>query len=241
MTANEGVSLIWWLSIPAISALFFFLRFLNQKIDHPIIKPLSNPVFLSIAIIACFLLFFQLPYKSFAEHSKVLTWLLEPAIVALALPLYQQFIHVKKHFLLILCSCSLGVINATVVATLLAKLFNAPAELSASVAALSVTTPISLIVTNSIGGISALAAVLVICIGLLGALFGFLLFKFIRIYNHESQGIAIGTACHAIGTAAALSEHPKAGAFSSVAMAITALLTALIVPLVYPLLASFLL
>ncbi|WP_350636912.1 LrgB family protein, partial [Pseudoalteromonas sp. GW168-MNA-CIBAN-0100] len=83
----------------------------------------------------------------FASHSQLLSWLLEPAIVALALPLYQQFVHVRKNLLLIVTTCSLGVINATVVAFLLSMIFAVPTQLSASVAALSVTTPITLIVT----------------------------------------------------------------------------------------------
>ncbi|MBB1279359.1 LrgB family protein [Pseudoalteromonas sp. SR41-1] len=232
---------LWWLSIPFIIVLFLALRAVNQSIKSSVFKSLTNPVFLSISIIALLLVNLNLPYTQFATHSKLLSWLLEPAIVALALPLYQQFTHVRKNLLLIVATCSLGIVNATVVAFLLSILFNAPAQLSASVAALSVTTPISLIVTDSLGGISSLAAALVIFIGLLGALFGFMLFKLINIFNHESQGVAMGTACHAIGTAAAIAEHPKVGAYSSVAMALSALLTAIIVPLLYPFLVNILL
>lgn len=232
---------LWWLSIPFIVALFVLLRALNKKVQNGVLKSLTNPVFLSIAIIALLLVNLNLPYSQFSSHSQILSWLLEPAIVALALPLYQQFIHVRKNLLLIVSTCSLGIVNATFVAFVLSVLFDVPNSLSASVAALSVTTPISLIVTDSLGGISSLAAALVIFIGLLGALFGFMLFKLAAIYNHEAQGVAMGTACHAIGTAAALSEHPKVGAFSSVAMALSALLTAIIVPLLYPFLVNTLL
>ncbi|ASM53114.1 MULTISPECIES: LrgB family protein [Pseudoalteromonas] len=232
---------LWWLSVPFIIALFLLLRLLNQRVKHVILKSLTNPVFLSIAIIALLLVNLNLPYTKFASHSQLLSWLLEPAIVALALPLYQQFVHVRKNLLLIVTTCSLGIINATVVAFLLSMIFAVPTQLSASVAALSVTTPITLIVTESLGGIDSLAAALVIFIGLLGALFGFVLFKLIKIYNHEAQGVAMGTACHAIGTAAALVEHPKIGAFSSVAMALSALLTAVIVPFLYPILVNTLL
>ena len=232
---------LWWLSVPFIIALFLTLRAINKGIKHSVLKSLTNPVFLSIAIIALLLVNLNLPYSQFASHSKLLNWLLEPAIVALALPLYQQFIHIRKNLLLIVLTCSLGIINATCVAFVLSLLFDASVQLSASVAALSVTTPISLIVTDSLGGISSLAAALVIFIGLLGALFAMMLLKFIGIYNHEAQGVAMGTACHAIGTAAALAEHPKIGAFSSVAMALSALLTAVIVPLLYPFLVNILL
>lgn len=232
---------MWWLSTPLLIALFLALKMINKHVKHNILKPLTNPVFLSISIIALLLVNLNLPYTQFATHSKLLSWLLEPAIVALALPLYQQFTHVRKNLLLIVTTCSLGIVNATLIAFLLSLFFNVPAPLSASVAALSVTTPIALIVTDSLGGISSLTATFVIFIGLLGALFGFMLFKLIKIYNHEAQGVAIGTACHAIGTAAAMAEHPKIGAYSSVAMALSALLTAIIVPLLYPLLTTILL
>ncbi|KPH91000.1 MULTISPECIES: LrgB family protein [Pseudoalteromonas] len=242
---NEQISAItpslWWLTIPFIITLFFGLKMLNMRVSHSILKSLTNPVFLSIGIIALLLVNLKLPYSQFASHSRLLTWLLEPAIVALALPLYQQFMHIRKNFLLILVTCSIGIINATLVAFVLSVLFAVPSQLSASVAALSVTTPIALLVTDSLGGISSLAAAMVIFIGLLGALFGFLLLKLIKIFNFEAQGIAMGTACHAIGTAAAIAEHPKIGAFSSVAMALSALLTAVIVPLLYPILVSTLL
>ena len=232
---------LWWLTVPFIIILFIALRAVNLKINQSILKSLTNPVFLSIGIIALLLVNLKLPYSQFASHSQLLSWLLEPAIVALALPLYQQFMHVRKNLLLIVATCSIGIVNATLVAFVLSILFAVPSQLSASVAALSVTTPITLLVTDSLGGISSIAAAMVIFIGLLGALFGFILLKLVKIYNFEAQGIAIGTACHAIGTAAAIAEHPKIGAFSSVAMALSALLTAVIVPLLYPILVNTLL
>ena len=224
----------WWLSVPLVIAFFLALRFLNAKTHHAIAKALTNPVCWAIVLIAACLMIFKLPYAPFAEHTKVLSWLLEPAIVALALPLYQQFIHVKKNLLLILISCSLGVINATLVASIICALFSAPAELRASLASLSVTTPITLLVTDALGGIPSLAAAMVIFIGVLGAIFGNLIFSLINIQNAQAKGVAIGTACHAIGTASLITEQPKAGAFASVAMALSALLSALIVPLLYP-------
>ncbi|GGE83436.1 LrgB family protein [Pseudoalteromonas gelatinilytica] len=225
---------LWWLSVPCIIVLFLVLRFLNAKTQHATAKALSNPVCWAIVLTAALLVALKLPYEPFAEHSKVLSWLLEPAIVALALPLYQQFIHVKKNLLLILISCSLGVINATLVASLICYFFAAPALLSASLASLSVTTPITLLVTESLGGIPSLAAAMVIFIGVLGAIFGNLIFSLINIRNAQAKGVSIGTACHAIGTASLISDQPKAGAFASVAMALSALLSAIIVPILYP-------
>ena len=110
---------LWWLSIPFIVALFVLLRALNKKVQNGVLKSLTNPVFLSIAIIALLLVNLNLPYSQFASHSQLLSWLLEPAIVALALPLYQQFIHVRKNLLLIVSTCSLGIVNATFVAFVL--------------------------------------------------------------------------------------------------------------------------
>lgn len=231
----------WWLSPLGVVGLFVLLKYFNNLSKRSIIKAITNPVFLAIAIIALLLVSFKLPYQTFSHHTQVLSWLLEPAIVALAIPLYQQFVHIRKSALLILVSCTVGIINATLVGTLLAMLFAAPKTLAASVAALSVTTPITLLVTDSLGGIASLAAAMVIFIGLLGALFGFIILRSLGIYHHQAQGVAIGTACHAIGTAAALNEHTSIGAYASVAMALSALLTALIVPWLYPFLSQALL
>ena len=233
--------ILWWLSVPLTVFLFFLLRIINNKVNSNFLKVLTNPVFLTITVTASILLAFSLPYSQFNSHSQLLHWLLEPAIVALALPLYQQFKQVRSQFLLILICCSAGVINATLIATLLGALFSVPPQLAASTAALSVTTPITLLVTDALGGIPSLGAALVIFIGLLGALFGTMLLKALGIFNRQAQGVAIGTACHAIGTAAVINEDPRIGAFSSVAMALSALLSALIVPLLYPFLSQALL
>ena len=135
---SSAIFSLGWLTIPFIIILFIALRAVNLKINQSILKSLTNPVFLSIGIIALLLVNLKLPYSQFASHSRLLTWLLEPAIVALALPLYQQFMHVRKNFLLILVACSIGIINATLVAFVLSVLFAVPSQLSASVAALSV-------------------------------------------------------------------------------------------------------
>lgn len=224
----------WWLSSFAVVSLFILLKRLNSLSDNSIIKSLTNPVFLAISIVGALLVLLKLPFKPFYQHTQVLSWLLEPAIVALAIPLYQQFVHIRKNALLILISCAAGIINATVIGALLGQFFAVPKELAASVAALSVTTPITLLVTDSLGGVPSLAAAMVIFIGVLGALFGVLFLRFIGIYNYQAQGVAIGTACHAIGTSAMLKENVTAGAYASVAMALSALLTALIVPWLYP-------
>ncbi|MGO2075933.1 MAG: LrgB family protein [Pseudoalteromonas sp.] len=234
-------NILWWLTPILCALLFILLRIINSKTSNSFLKVFTNPVFLSITLIAFILLSFDLPYTQFNQHSELLRWLLEPAIVALALPLYQQFKQVRSQFSLMFVCCSLGVINATFIAVLLSALFSVPSELAASTAALSVTTPITLLVTDALGGIPSLGAAMVIFIGLLGALFGTLLLKAVGIFNHQAQGVAIGTACHAIGTAAVLSEHPRIGAFASVAMALCALLSALIVPLLYPILRQALL
>ncbi|BDF95180.1 LrgB family protein [Pseudoalteromonas haloplanktis] len=230
-----------WLSTIVIITLFLGLKKLNAIIKNPLLKALTNPVLMTIMLLALLLISCSLPYSQLANDSQLLTSLLEPAIVALALPLYQQFIHIRNNLILILISCSIGIINATVMATLLSAAFDAPPQLAASVAALSVTTPITLLVTESLGGIPSLAATMVIFIGILGALFALMILRLVGVHNHQAQGVAIGTTFHAIGTAAVLTEPQKISAFASVAMALSALLTALIVPLLYPFLSQALL
>lgn len=132
----------------------------------------------------------------------------------------------------------MGVTSATLVAFILCKLFAVPDELLHSLLALSVTTPITLIVTDGLNGIPAIAAFMVILIGMFGAVFGLSLLNLLKIKDQRAKGLALGVVCHGIGTAAAIEHHPQAGAFASASMIISALITAVWVPILYAILTS---
>ncbi|KAF7775102.1 hypothetical protein PCIT_a1207 [Pseudoalteromonas citrea] len=195
--------------------------------------PLMNPVLISIISACLILIIFDLDYRTYKSATMPISFFLEVAVVALAYPLYIQFKDIKGYFMLLLSCSFVGISLSTLCAFLLCWYFNASTELSASLAALSVTTPISLIVTDSLGGLGSVAAIMVILIGVFGGVFGLSILSLCSIRSHQAKGIALGVSCHAIGTAAALEHHPKAGVFASAAMTISALLTALWVPMLY--------
>ncbi|WP_440055700.1 LrgB family protein [Pseudoalteromonas sp. T1lg65] len=219
----------WLIATPVTVLLFIAARKLYQH--WPI--ALLNPVLLCIVVISSAILLFDLKYLDYQMATMPIHYLLEPAVVALAYPLYTQFHRIKPVFLS-LCLCSwVGISVATLSAFLLCRWFAAPEAISASMAALSVTTPITLLITELLGGIPAVAAIMVILIGVFGGVFGIALLSLLGVKQPQAKGSALGISCHAIGTAAALEHHPIAGAFASATMTISTLITALWVPMFY--------
>ncbi|MCO7187037.1 MULTISPECIES: LrgB family protein [unclassified Pseudoalteromonas] len=212
--------------------LFALMRRVNQSWH----SPLFNPVLLCILIISTTLLSGDIDYIDYRNATKPVSFFLEVAVVALALPLYQQLHTIRPYLLLISLSSFIGITCATLIAFCLCQLFSAPGTLTASLMALSVTTPITLIVTDSLSGFPGIAAIMVILIGVLGGVFGLSLFTLAGVTKPQAKGIALGVACHAIGTAAAMEHHPAAGAFASAAMIISAVITASWVPMLFTLL-----
>ncbi|MEJ6473437.1 LrgB family protein [Pseudoalteromonas piscicida] len=210
-------------------ALFFMMRALYQRVT----VPLLNPVLLCILSISALLLLTQFDYHTYQQATLPIHYLLEPAVVALAYPLYKQFHQIKPVFFALCFTSWLGVSLSTFSAFMICHLFAADAQLSASMAALSVTTPITLLISDYLGGIPAVAAIMVILIGVFGGVLGLHLLHWCNVESAQAKGTALGVVCHAIGTAAAIEHHPMAGAFASAAMTITAMITALWVPLFY--------
>ena len=216
----------------AIIALFVAMR--RLYLAMPI--ALLNPLLLSIIVVCALLLTLDIDYERFASMSQPLHFFLEVAVVALAYPMYQQLQTIKRYIKLLTIGSFVGVTSATLIAFMLCKLLDVSPQLTATLPALAVTTPITLLVTESLGGIPAIAAVMVILIGMFGAIFGFAMLKLVSVHSLPAQGIAMGVVCHAIGTAAALERNPTVGAFASTAMILSALITAIWVPILYAML-----
>ncbi|WP_105200765.1 MULTISPECIES: LrgB family protein [unclassified Pseudoalteromonas] len=219
-----------WLALPLTIIAFLCLRQLHAKVNSPLLNPVLWTI---IASVLCLLLF-DLDLPGYSRATSPFNYLLELAVVALAVPLYKQIHQLKKQLLLILIAVAVGVIMATSSAYVIATLLNAPQQLKASLASLSVTTPITLLVTEQLGGIGSIAASMVILIGVVGAIVGFNLLRLFGIKERSAQGLALGGACHAIGTATAIADNELSAAYASAAMALSAILTPLLVPLYYP-------
>lgn len=165
------LSNIWW-SLPLTLLTFFAARKLSIKCK----MPLLNPLLVSMAILIPVLLLLNIPYENYFAGSKVLNDLLQPAVVALAFPLYEQLHQIRARWKSIISVCFIGSMAAIISGTLIALWLGATPEIAASVLPKSVTTPIAMAVASTIGGIHAISAVCVIFVGILGAVFGHTLF-----------------------------------------------------------------
>jgi len=196
-------------------------------------NPTLNPVMLSIIALALFLYITGTSYKTYFEGAQFVHFLLGPATVALAIPLYRQFERVRKSAVAIIASLLAGSITGTASAILLASLLNAQQVSLISLAPKSVTTPVAMGITEKLGGLPSLTAVVVILTGIIGAMAGPPLLNMLGIQDKSSRGIALGTASHGIGTARALQENEVTGAFSGLAMGLNAIATSLLLPIIW--------
>ncbi|MBW7982222.1 CidB/LrgB family autolysis modulator [Enterobacillus tribolii] len=222
---------IWW-SLPLTLLVFFAARRLAQKLN----MPLLNPLLVSMVVIIPILLLTHTPYEHYFSGSKILNDLLQPAVVALAFPLYEQLHQIRARWKSIISICFIGSVTAMVTGTAIALWLGATEQIAASVLPKSVTTPIAMAVAQSINGIPAISAVCVIFVGILGAVFGHTLFNTLKIKTKASRGLAMGTASHALGTARCAEMDYQEGAFSSLALVICGIITSLLAPFIFPLL-----
>ncbi|MEC5320880.1 CidB/LrgB family autolysis modulator [Brenneria populi subsp. brevivirga] len=225
---------IWW-SLPLTLIVFFAARKLAvwTKIS------LLNPLLISMAVIIPILLLLDIPYDHYFKGSEVLNSLLQPAVVALAFPLYEQIHQIRARWKSIISVCCIGSLAAIVSGTLVALWLGASNEIAASVLPKSVTTPIAMAVAASIGGIPAISAVCVIFVGIVGAIVGHGLFDRVGIKTKAARGLSMGTASHAMGTARCAEVDFQEGAFSSLALVICGIITSLIAPFIFPILLAF--
>ncbi|MDX5627233.1 MULTISPECIES: CidB/LrgB family autolysis modulator [unclassified Brenneria] len=225
---------IWW-SLPLTLLVFFAARKLAAwtKIS------LLNPLLVSMAIIIPLLLLLNIPYDHYFKGSEVLNNLLQPAVVALAFPLYEQLHQIRARWKSIISVCFIGSIAAIVSGTLVALWLGASNEIAASVLPKSVTTPIAMAVASSIGGIPAISAVCVIFVGIVGAVVGHGMFDRVGIKTKAARGLSMGTASHALGTARCAEVDFQEGAFSSLALVICGIMTSLLAPFIFPVLLAF--
>ncbi len=199
-------------------------------------NPLLNPVLLSVITIVAILYGTGTSYSTYFEGAQFVHFLLGPATVALAIPLYRQFDRVRKSALAVSVSLAAGSITAAASAILIALLLGAQPVSIISLAPKSVTAPVAMGISEQLGGLPSLTAVLVILTGITGAVLGPVVLNLLKIRDRSALGMALGTASHGIGTARALQVNELAGAFSGLAMGLNALATALFLPILWKLL-----
>lgn len=192
--------------------------------------PLLNPVMTSIVALIAFLTLTNTHYDAYFEGGQFVHFLLGPATVALAVPLHQQFSKLKTIWLPVSLSLLSGIIIAALSTVYLAKIFGASVQTQLSLAPKSVTAPVAMGISEKIGGLPSLTAVLVVATGILGATFGTKVMSLLGIEDDSIKGVAMGVTAHGIGTARAFQVSAEMGAFSGLAMALSAFVTAVILP-----------
>jgi predicted murein hydrolase (TIGR00659 family) len=210
---------------------------LFRKSGH---KAIFNPVLIAIVILVSLLRVTGTSYETYFEGAQFVHFLLGPATVALAIPLYRQFDRVRHSGPAILVSLLAGSITAVLSATLITWVMGAPQNVVASIAPKSATTPIAMGISEQIGGLPSLTAVLVILTGITGAMVGTSILERLGVRGASAQGFALGLASHGIGTARALQVGEVAGAFSALAMGLNGVATSLLAPLILNVLAHWL-
>lgn len=196
-------------------------------------NPLLNPVLLSVIAVVSALVATRTSYQDYFEGAQFVHFLLGPATVALAIPLYRQFDKVKASALAILSSILAGSLTAILTALAIGSLLGGANDTLISLAPKSVTAPVAMGISEQLGGLPSLTAVLVILTGIVGAMLGPVVLNIIGVKDWAARGLALGTASHGIATARALQVNEVAGAFAGLAMGLNALATAILLPLIW--------
>ncbi len=209
-------------------AMFWLSKFLQRRTG----MVLMNPVLLTVAALIALLQLTDISYETYSQGGDYISFWLQPAVVALGVPLYQQLRLIRRQLLPILLSQLAGCVVGLFSVVLISQWMGAPREVVLSLAPKSVTTPIAMEVSQTMGGIPSLTAAVVVVTGLLGAVFGFTVLRYGRVRSIIAQGLSIGTASHAVGTGAAMEFHRKCGAYAGLGLTLNGIFTAILTPFV---------
>lgn len=198
--------------------------------------PLCNPLLISVALIVAVMLVTGFSVETYQADMKIFSWLITPATVALAVPLYQQMQKLKKNLPAILAGVAAGAIAALGSVFALCALFGLDRQTTVSLLPKSITTAIGMVISGQNGGIEALTSLVIAFTGIVGCVTGPVLCKLLKLDHPIAQGVAFGTSAHVIGTSKASELGSIQGAVSSLSLVTAGILTAILFPLVVSLL-----
>lgn len=237
---SERISSIWvylaatpllWLTLTV--AIYWLASKVAQRLGAP---PVANPVLMAIVALVGLLLLTGTPYETYFAGAQFVHFMLGPATVALAVPLYLASDKLRRVLVPALVALLVGSATGIGSAVLLARLLGVSELVTLSLAPKSITTPIAMGISAQIGGLPSLTAVLVILTGMVGAIVGNDSLNLLRVRDQSVRGFAMGLAAHGLGTARALQLNAEARAFAGLAMGLNGAMTALLVPILIPLL-----
>ena len=191
---------------------------------------LLNPLLIAICCVILFNKAVGVSYEEYYAGAQYLSYLLTPATVALAVPLYRQMHLLREHWLAILCGLGAGIIAGGLGILALSVLFGMDHQLYVTLLPKSVTTAIGMELSKELGGVATITTAVIIVTGILGNIIGEGVFSLLRIRHPIARGLALGNAAHAIGTAKAMELGEVEGAMSSLAIAVAGVLTVVAAP-----------
>ena len=195
-------------------------------------KAIFNPLLLGSIFVIIFLSVCKIPYADYKASAAPVNYLLLPATVALAIPLYEKWELLEKNLAAIFASIAAGVLTSLGSVLAMAWLLKLERAHAVSFLPKSVTTAIGMDVAETLGGTAALAGAVIILTGIVGSLLGETVCKVCRITDPLAKGLALGTSAHAIGTSKALQMGEIEGAMSGLAIAVAGIMTAILAPVV---------
>lgn len=210
-----------WLTVTL--AVFVLFEGVSKRSNR---HPLCHPVLWSTPAIAGMLFLTGTPYNTYRTATFSLSFLLGPAVVGLAVPIWEQRRRLRRLAMPLMLALIAGAVTSILTGVGVLLLFRAPQALQATIAPRATTTPVAMALATELGGIAPLAAVLVLGSGVLGAIIGLPILKILNVRDRRVQGLAIGISAHGIGAARAFQIDPQAGAFASLGLALNAMATA---------------
>ncbi|MFT8719195.1 LrgB family protein [Acetobacter sp.] len=222
-----NMEMLFWLSV-TIAAFVAGMR-IQIRLGR---APWANPVLFSIAVVACLLVLTETPYATYFTSVKIISFLLGPATVALAIPLADSIRLVTRSLPSMTLALLAGSLTSVVSGILLVMLFGGSHEVALSMAPKAVTTPIAIDITKQIGGIPALTAAFAILGGIIAAMIGEATLRRLGVTDWRAHGLAAGIAGSGIAAAQVAQRDPVGAAFAALGIGLNGLVTAIIVPLV---------
>ena len=200
---------------------YFFGTYIRKKINFP----LFNPLLIAIILTAAVLLVFKIDYTAYNASAKYISYLLTPATVSLAIPLYEQLDALKNNWKAIIAGILSGVITSLLSILAMAFMFGFTHEEYVTFLPKSITTAIGMGVSEELGGYVPETVAIIIITGVLGSVIAETVLKIFRIKDPVAKGIAIGTASHAVGTSKAMEIGKTEGAMSSLSIVVAGIIT----------------
>jgi predicted murein hydrolase (TIGR00659 family) len=221
-----SASPLLWLTLTLVAYLLGFALYRRSGFN-----PLVSPVAIAIFVLLAILLGTRTSYETYFDGAQFVHFLLGPATVALAVPLYDNWSKLRTQWFALAAALVVGIVVASGSAVLIAHLLGASPKTLASLVPKTVTTPVAMGISEKIGGIASLTAVCVVLTGIVGAALARSVLNLMRIPDHSVRGFALGLAASGQGVARAFMVSEEMGAFAGLAMGLTALTSALVLPL----------